>query len=300
MDTIEESIEDSVKDTVEESVMDSIEEDAAATDASLVAHGITALKLYLAFSNFKGTMLMANEWGNSTSMMATKARKLLVFNAVAGAMVAAYKFTTKLIAPLYLLQAISHYGFLLAFLVLTTSNDNEAIRTKSAPVVEKIKKLHFAYALVIVLGFLRLSKCTEEEPYPSCFVLGDVLFYLTYALCSKFGMEQVKQCLDEDGNNKELCIAQFEAFFAKYKMMAAWHGLELLLGKVLFKTKFEGALICGGDGTEWHYRENKGKLFLILHILGTMQALGAHGAIFVKTVTGEKAVGKLDSKNKSD
>jgi hypothetical protein len=53
-------------------------------------------------------------------------------------------------------------------------------------------------------------------------------------------------------------------------MMAAWHLLEVLLGRILFKTLFDGALICGGNGKEWHYRTGIAHLFLMLHILGTM------------------------------
>jgi len=278
----------------------SLQDDHEAVDKHWSAHVINVIKLYLAFRQCKGTLLMANEWGKSTSRMAATVRKLLIFNAIVGVMVAAYKFTTKLIAPLYLLQSISHYCFLLSFLVLTQWSDNEAIRKKSWPVVQTTKKLHFVYALVIVLGFVKLSECTEEDPYPSSFVVGDCLFYLTYIFCSKFGMEEVKQCLNDDEENKELSMAQFETFFSRYKMMAAWHGLELFLGKVLFKNQLQGALICGGDGTEWFYRTSKGKLFLILHILGVMQALGAHSAIFVKTVTGETAVKKLEAKNKEE
>lgn len=52
--------------------------------------------------------------------------------------------------------------------------------------------------------------------------------------------------------------------------MAVWHLLELVLGVVLFKTVLQGAVVCGANGQEWHYRSAAGHLFLILHILGTV------------------------------
>lgn len=73
--------------------------------------------------------------------------------------------------------------------------------------------------------------------------------------------------------------------------MAYWHALELVLGRVLFKTLFEGALVCGGDGTEWHFRSAAGHLFLVLHIMGTVQALGTQSSILIKTVKPKKGEG---------
>jgi len=161
--------------------------------------------------------------------------------------------------------------------------------------------LHIVYAIVITLGFLGLSKCSEAQPYPWAFVLGDVVFFVTYALCSQFNMKEVEKCKPETGAKEEkehdLTVAQFKAFFGKYKQMAMWHGLELLLGRVLFKTLFDGALICGGNGTEWHYRSGVAHLFLVLHIMGTVQALGTQSEILVKTVKGKKAVASLDKKD---
>lgn len=75
---------------------------------------------------------------------------------------------------------------------------------------------------------------------------------------------------------------QFKTFFSAYKKMAVWHLLELVLGKFLFKTVFKGALICAGDGKDWKYRTGFAHLFLVLHILGTVQALGMHRNVFIK------------------
>merc|ERR1719350_2054910 len=129
----------------------------------------------------------------------------------------------------------------------------------------------------MVYGFLK-GDCTEDVPYPRTFVFGYASFVVGYVVCVQFDIEQVKKCLKESDDIKErdqneLCLAQFEAFFSSYKLLLVWHGLEVFLGKVLFKILLVGALTCGGDGTEWHYRSSKGKLFLLLHILGVTVAL---------------------------
>lgn len=64
--------------------------------------------------------------------------------------------------------------------------------------------------------------------------------------------------------------------------MAIWHLVEVVLGKLLFKTVFKDALLCSSDGLEWHYRTGLAHLFLVLHILGTVQALGMHRTVFIK------------------
>ena len=78
-------------------------------------------------------------------------------------------------------------------------------------------------------------------------------------------------------------------------MMAAWHLFEVLLGRILFKTLFEGALICGGNGKEWHYRTGVAHLFLMLHILGTMQGLGMTRKVFINNA---KIAGFVPKTNK--
>jgi hypothetical protein len=73
-------------------------------------------------------------------------------------------------------------------------------------------------------------------------------------------------------------------------MMMIWHVLELVLGRLFFETVLRGAVTCGGEGKEWHYRSGPGHLFLMLHILGTMQALGVTRKVFIKNA---KSVGVL-------
>ncbi len=49
---------------------------------------------------------------------------LLIFNALIVGLMTAFKFTSKHIGTLFVLQAISHYGFFLAFIVLIEYNEN--------------------------------------------------------------------------------------------------------------------------------------------------------------------------------
>ena len=78
-------------------------------------------------------------------------------------------------------------------------------------------------------------------------------------------------------------------------MMAGWHILELTLGKLFFETVLHGAVTCGDDGKSWVYRSGPGHLFLMLHILGTMQALGVTRKVFIKNA---KSVGVLPADKK--
>jgi hypothetical protein len=80
-------------------------------------------------------------------------------------------------------------------------------------------------------------------------------------------------------------------------MMALWHFLEIALGKLFFETLLEGAVTCGGEGKEWHYRTGAGHLFLMLHIIGTMQALGATRKVFIKNA---QTAGHLPASKKAD
>lgn len=119
------------------------------------------------------------------------------------------------------------------------------------------------------------------------FVMGDVLFFVSFFACMRFSKKDLEACwstnpTEAEAKAKELSDLQFETFFSSYKKMAVWHLVELVLGRILFKTLLEGALICGGNGTEWHYRSGAAHLFLVLHIMGTVQALGMHRNVFIK------------------
>lgn len=78
--------------------------------------------------------------------------------------------------------------------------------------------------------------------------------------------------------------------------MVGWHLLELTLGKLFFETFLKGAVTCGGEGKEWHYRTGLGHLYLMLHIIGTMQALGVTRKVFIKNA---KSAGVLPADKKA-
>ena len=109
---------------------------------------------------------------------------------------------------------------------------------------------------------------------------------MTFAGVHLFKKSDLAACWSSNPTEKEaqlkvLSDAQFAAFYSSFKMMAVWHAVELVLGKILFKTLFKGAIVCAGEGTEWHYRSGAAHLFLVLHILGSMQALGMTRKVFI-------------------
>lgn len=73
------------------------------------------------------TLKAASQWRKSDMKMAKPASALLVFNALIVALVTIYKHTSKTIAPLFFLQALSNYSAYLTFIVLLTYVDFEKI-----------------------------------------------------------------------------------------------------------------------------------------------------------------------------
>jgi hypothetical protein len=207
--------------------------------------------------------------------MAGPAQMLLIFNAIVCVVITAYKFTSKNIGPLFVLQCLSHYGFFLAFIVLVEFNENPQIVDAGRKILKKLTPLHALYGFVMLYGYLKQSNCTDKSVYPMSFVMGDILFFVSFFACMRFGKKDLEACWSQNPTEsekkaKELSDSQFATFFGAFKMMAGWHALELVLGKILFKTVLEGAVTCGGNGTEWHYRSGLGHMFLMLHILGTV------------------------------
>lgn len=278
----------------------SVQADMDSVDHHWLSHLKTAFVVYKAVTTLFGTLKAAKDWNMQSSKMAGPAQMLLIFNAIVCVLVTVYKFTSKHVAPLFVLQCLSHYGFYLAFIVLVKQNDNASIREAGGKIVNKLKPLHALYGFVIVYGFLKQSKCSDENPYPMCFVLGDVLFFVSAFACHKFSKKDLESCwsvnpTEAEMKAKDLADMQFKTFFSSYKKMAIWHLVEVVLGRFLFKTVFEGALICGGNGTEWHYRSGLAHLFLVLHIMGTVQALGMHRNVFIKDA---KAAGYVEKTKK--
>lgn len=185
----------------------------------------------------------------------------------------------------------------MAFIVLVQHNDNPQIVSAGGKIIKKLTPIHGLYGFIMLYGYLKQSKCTEDSVYPLAFVMGDVLFFVTFFACLRFQKKDLEACWsatlsEPEMKMKELSDSQFATFFGTFKMMAGWHALELVLGKILFKTLLQGAVTCGGNGTEWHYRTGAGHLFLMLHILGTVQALGMHRKVFIKNAKSAGVVPK--------
>jgi len=80
-------------------------------------------------------------------------------------------------------------------------------------VVKKLQPLIGVYLLVIVYGYFALGDCSEEQPYPWSFVLGDIIFFVTYFLVSGFGIKDIKKLEPANDEFKKkrynLALAQF-------------------------------------------------------------------------------------------
>jgi len=73
------------------------------------------------------TLKAAFQWRKSDMKMAKPASYLLMFNALIVALVTIYKHTSKTIAPLFFLQALSNYSAYLTFIMLLTYVDSQKI-----------------------------------------------------------------------------------------------------------------------------------------------------------------------------
>lgn len=137
-----------------------------------------------------------------------------------------------------------------------------------------MRPLHGFYLASIIIGFF-FTECKATSVYPTTFLVSASLFCITYYLCNTLKMEEIEAAWDKnlsekDAAAKNLTELQFKTFFSSFRMMACWHFLEIALGKLFFETLLDGAVTCGGEGKEWHYRTGAGHLFLMLHIIGTM------------------------------
>lgn len=228
-----------------------------------------------------GTLQAAWAWRKSGEKMAKPAQFFLIFNSMIVAAVTYYKFTSKMIAPLFLLQGLSHYSVFLVFVVLWTYGDNKRLEEQRKKHNSTVLRMHVAYWAVLALGF-HLCECSADTPYPISFVLSDGLFFLTYYLLLQLRKAGFDFKKDKDGN-KTLLEVQVDNYFASYWFLVKWHTLELFLGRILFETVLEGAIYCTLDGgNKWLYRSWRGALFLMLHILGTMQGVGVARNVFIK------------------
>jgi hypothetical protein len=169
---------------------------------------------------------------------------------------------------------------------LVRSNENQKVRAAGIKILKKTKIFHPLFAAAILGGYF-LTDCSHNNVYPISFLIGDALFFAMFFFVNKFQSEDSEAFWEKNLSEKEAIAkkfteTQFKTYFGSLSMMAGWHLLELTLGRLFFETVLQGAVTCGGDGKDWHYRSGRGHLFLMLHILGTMQALGVTRKVFIK------------------
>lgn len=123
---------------------------------------------------------------------------LLGFNIVVVLLVTIYKFTDRQIAPLYVLQTLSHYSFYLTFFVLVYFSDNPKLELAGCKILRKTWLLHIIYPFLMYFGYVEASKCSSDLPYPVSFVFGGIIFFISYSALLKFKYE-VSSCWTKHG-----------------------------------------------------------------------------------------------------
>lgn len=255
--------------------------------------------LFTTFGIYSATQL----WSKSDSALAKPATRLLEFNALLVALITIYKLTRREIAPLFVLQCLSHYSCFLVFCVLSGFGSHPNIQKKGKRGDRRISlaiwSLHLLYAMVLVVGFL-WCECTQDAVYPISFIMSDVLFFMSYMLLlfvKKRGFDVkdlVKLDDDHDGDEEdedlELFEAQVAVFFSQQRILVAWHFIEMIVGYLLFNVFLKDAVTCDENGDAWVFNFKAGKLFLLFHTYGVKQGLGVATKVFFKTVK------KLDKK----
>eukprot|EP00562_Extubocellulus_spinifer_P025780 CAMPEP_0178668288 /NCGR_PEP_ID=MMETSP0698-20121128/31502_1 /TAXON_ID=265572 /ORGANISM="Extubocellulus spinifer, Strain CCMP396" /LENGTH=283 /DNA_ID=CAMNT_0020311849 /DNA_START=241 /DNA_END=1093 /DNA_ORIENTATION=- len=234
---------------------------------------------------------------------AKPAVRLLGFNALLVALITIYKLTRREIAPLFVLQCLSHYSCFLVFAALAGFGSHPKIKKGKRGdrrIALAIWTLHLLYAIVLVLGFL-WAECYEGHVYPVSFLMSDTLFLVSYVMLlytkkRGFDVESLMDDAEDDATKEDLELfnAQIDAFFSQQRILVVWHFVEMVLGYVLFNVLFEDAVTCDESGDAWVFNFKAGKLFLLLHTYGVKQGLGVASKVFFKTVK------KLDKKRKME
>ena len=99
------------------------------------------------------------KWKKIDLPMSKPAQRVLLFNCLIVTGVAVYKFTTKQIAPLFLLQAASHYSCFCVLHVLLGYVDIKKTERRDA-IVNIFKPMHGMFFLIAYLGF-KASSCDQ-------------------------------------------------------------------------------------------------------------------------------------------
>ena len=222
----------------------------------------------------------AYKWRKTKLPMGKPAQFLLIFNALIVLGVGAYKFTTKQIAPLFLLQAASHYSCFCVLHVLLGYVDVKN-KEKRDKLVSIFKPFHFMFAIVAYIGY-KSSSCDQKNFYPDSFILSNSLFLGVYIMA--YSLHKSNYRLEwgpDEEKTKKLFEAQTERFMSCYTFLIEWHIFELVLAKIL--DVFTDSIHCSADGKSWFYSSGKGNLFMMLHLVGTGIGAAMARAVFIKT-----------------
>ena len=83
----------------------------------------------------------------------------LLFSAFVAIGVSVYKFTTKAIAPLFLLQVISHYSvFCVLHVLVAFAKNHKSKETRQKKLVSAMWPFHLMYLVIMGVGF-KASSC---------------------------------------------------------------------------------------------------------------------------------------------
>ena len=235
------------------------------------------------------TLKAAGAWRRSKKPMGTPAFICLMFSAFIVINVAIYKFTSKEIKPLVMLQTLSNYQSFCILHVLIGYAECKKFEMRNK-IMTAFKAFHVIYWIILFLS-RETATCTAQNFYPDAFLLSNCfslgIYIMVYMLYQRnFLMEWDEE---KEAVAKKLFDKQTERYLGFYTFIIEWHVFELILGKGL--DAFSDSIMCSSDGQKWIFATAKGNLFMMLHIIGTMMATGMARAVFIKTA---KANGFFD------
>ena len=154
------------------------------------------------------TLHAAWKWRKSNHPMRKSAQVCLLFSAFIAIGVSVYKFTSKAIAPLFLLQVISHYSvFCVLHVLVTFAQNRKSKETRQKKLIAAMWPFHLMYLVIAVVGF-KASSCDQNKQYPDSFMLSNSLFFGIYIMAlSLHKQEYTLEWGDQEENAKNLFLA---------------------------------------------------------------------------------------------
>lgn len=234
----------------------------------------------------KETLKAAKCWLKSDLPMGKPAALVLVLCSVSVMLGAAYKFTSKKIMPLYLLQFIGNYCAFCVLHVLIGYVPCEAGKERQQAISKKFKLLHVLQWIMAIVGS-QFAHCHDDAIYPIPFIVNLIWVFALFAYAKmktpksygiKFGKDEEKA--------KLLFDAQIARFYLSIRFVFTMQLIAVIFGTGKLTKFFTEEIQCAADGKMWVYTGSKGNFFIILHIIGGMMASGIARAVFIKTAKG--------------